>query len=358
MLPAKAFQRARADVFQTSRFEMTRALRPGFACAARMLWGGLATCTKVSEAVLLATRRLRAADVPEAKASAEWLAISVFQTNGKCSRAMIRNNDAQPSLEDLAKYAAMCRDRAKRRTPVQYLVGEWDFHNVILAMRAPVLIPRPETEELVELALDSGANLSADLQGSGGGLRVLDVGCGSGAIIIALLAAQPTWTGIGLDISEAAVKLSRENALSCGVASRCSIVRAGIADWFEDSGKRFDMIVSNPPYIPARDMLNLPAEVAQHEDGRALAGGGEDGLGLAVIRAVLGRASGLLRPGGRVLLEVDPTQPALIEEASVGAVEWAGGLCYIRTVKDMYGLNRFCELEVVGGGLRTANICP
>jgi release factor glutamine methyltransferase len=327
---------------------MARRSKPAFACsAARMLWGDLGTSKKVSEAVKLATAGLRAANVPEAEASAEWLAISIFQAGlGGSSRAMIRRSDTQPSQEELSRFASLCRKRADLRTPVQYLVGSWDFHRVTLAVRAPVLIPRPETEELVELALGTGDTLAA----KDGKLRVLDVGCGSGAIVIALLAARPKWTGVGMDISEDAVALSLENAESCGVTKRCEIVHSDVGDW-RLQGQVFDMLVSNPPYIPAADMTGLPDEVGMHEDYRALAGGGEDGSGMGVVRAVLGRTQDVVRKGGRVLLEVDPTQPSIIETAANDGSDqqrWAGGLSYVRTFKDAYGRDRFCELEVVG----------
>lgn len=366
-----------------------------------MAWGGVSGSRSVSEAVRKATETFRAAGVPEAAASAEWLALSAFRkTNG--GRAMIRHDSSKPREGQLAKFSELCRLRETKRLPVQYLVGEWDFHHVSLLLRKPVLIPRPETEELVELVLAS--DLSAgDQERASGGTRVLDVGCGSGAILAALLVAQPTWYGIGLDISKDAVALAKENMSRLGVEDRCSIEHASIEDWpgielfyplrgvngvvaarrrrksFASSrksslrsrtnfrekqtsrytgeddeygepsigdredfdsfrGRLFDVLVSNPPYIPSEDLMLLAPEVKDHEDMRALAGGSSDGLD--VVRVVLQRAQELVRPGGLVWLEVDPSQPKLIAEAT-----WKG-LTYVDTVQDFSGRARFCKLRV------------
>jgi release factor glutamine methyltransferase len=371
-------------------------------CFATMAWGGVSRAKSVAEAVRKATEAFHAAGVPEPAASAEWLAVSVFRSNGG-GRAMIRHDKSEPRVGQLAKFTQLCRLRETKRMPVQYLVGEWDFHHVSLLLRKPVLIPRPETEELVELVLAS--DLSSDgTERASGGVRVLDVGCGSGAILAALLAAHPTWYGIGLDISEDAVALARENIERVGVKGRCSIEHCSIADWpgielfypfagvdgivsarrrskasaavgqnlpkrspprkklsranarllddedaelleekredFSRFGSRlFDVIVSNPPYILPDEMESLPPEVREHEDVRALAGGGEDGLD--VVRQVLRRAPELVRPGGFVWLEVDPSQPSLISKTN-----W-DGLRYVRTWQDVYGRDRFCQLQLL-----------
>lgn len=371
-------------------------------CFATMAWGGVSGSKSVSEAVRKATETFRGAGVPEAAASAEWLALSAFRKTNS-GRAMIRHDSSKPREGQLAKFSQLCRLRETKRLPVQYLVGEWDFHHVSLLLRKPVLIPRPETEELVEHVLAS--DFPAGDQGrASGGTRVLDVGCGSGAILAALLVAQPTWYGIGLDISEDAVALAKENVGRLGVDDRCSIEHSSIEDWpgielfyplpgvnavvsarrrsksstlgrnpsprsrgnlrqkqtsryageddedgepsigeREDfgsfNGRLFDVIVSNPPYIPSEDLMSLPPEVKDHEDMRALAGGSPDGLD--VIRTVLRRAPELVRPGGLVWLEVDPSQPKLI-----AATPWKG-LTYVETVQDFSGRDRFCKLLVV-----------
>jgi release factor glutamine methyltransferase len=337
--------------------------------APRIPWGDLSRSRCVSEAVVSAARVLRAAKVPEPEASAEWLAIHAFALSNQ-SRATIRRNPKLLNERDINRYTLLCRKRALNRTPVQYLVGSWDFHNITLKLRPPVLIPRPETEELVELVLRGAPKPRPGLH-----YHVLDVGCGSGAILVALLVAHPTWRGIGIDVSEPAIALSMRNARYNRVNGQCGFQLADIASWpgvivqedklgtviarrpitrkLPDSDIRvaaepvqsgaFDVLVSNPPYIPSRDMAQLAPEVAQHEDPGALAGGGRDGMG--VIRKILLRAGELVRPGGRIWLEVDPTQPALIA-LEVETNEELAKLRYVRTTKDMNGRDRFCELEV------------
>ena len=145
-----------------------------------------------------------------------------------------------------ARFSEMCAP--PERVPAQYILGDWDFHALTLAVRPPVLIPRPETEELVELVLGT--------HGAGGAERAatfLDVGCGSGAIGLALLRALPEARCVGVDVSAAAVDLARENAAALGLGA----VRGGAPRRHEhaaESTARVDVVVSNPPYIPAADM--------------------------------------------------------------------------------------------------------
>eukprot|EP00968_Pinguiococcus_pyrenoidosus_P006228 scaffold425_cov373-Pinguiococcus_pyrenoidosus.AAC.8 len=181
--------------------------------------------------------------------------------------------------------------RRMRREPVQYIVGDWDFHMINLRMRAPVLVPRPETEDLVERILE---HLKAqDVKGEA--LQILDIGSGTGAIGLALLKQLPRATCLGVDINDVAVSLSRENAEHVGVSGRYDCALGDITscevEVIEDthnlkggrltlSSSSFDLIVSNPPYIPAKDMSALEPEVASFEDHGALCGG-EDGLDVA-----------------------------------------------------------------------------
>lgn len=223
----------------------------------------------------------------------------------------------------------MCAARADRRTPVQYLVGDWDFHNIILRVRAPTLIPRPETEELVELVLDDDS-LPPDA-------RVLDIGTGSGALLLALLHARSGWRGVGVDVARHALDLSVENANLVGVESRARFVEADAKNLTLsalDCSDQFDVIVSNPPYIPAADMGALEPEVAAHEDLAALCGGAS---GLDVVDDVLGAAPGLLKKGGFVWLEVDTSHPAVLADRKYP------GLAFVKGLDDLYGRPRFCQ---------------
>lgn len=282
---------------------------------------------------------LSAAGVPEPALSAEHL---LARAAGFGSSRAALAAAARAPLEPGAREAfeAMCAARLER-VPVQYILGDWDFHALTLALRPPVLIPRPETEELVELVL--AAHAAADGDSGGGGGSFLDVGCGSGAIGLALLAARPRATCVGIDVSEAAAALAAENAERCGLGARyrAELVPAGVAAYAAPPA--YDAIVSNPPYIPRADMAGLAPEVRAHEDERALCGGDD---GLDVVRQVLEAAPRLLRPDGprAVWLEVDPSHPPLVG-AWVADARPDLGLELVRAVDDLQGLPRFCELR-------------
>lgn len=306
---------------------------PAFAAGA---WLAVTRCRTVASAVRAATALLEQSEVPEPSASAEHLAVACFERVTSRSAARTTASHAPNALE-LERFATLCRERQTKRTPVQYLVGDWDFHNVTLLVRAPVLIPRPETEELVEHVLgDFGSAVTA---------RVLDVGCGSGAIVLAVLAARRAWTGVGLDISKHAAELSRDNAQLLGLTERCDVMHGDIAGDAVDGMRPFDVLVSNPPYIPTADMAGLDAEVAVHEDHGALCGGGD---GLDVVRSILRAAPRLVKQGGSVWLEVDTSHPSKL------ATEEFEGLQYVATHLDLYGHERFCHLRVTRSMENTA----
>lgn len=138
--------------------------------------------------------------------------------------------------------------------PIQYVIREWDFRNLTLEMRPPVFIPRPETEQLVDLVLTELNTNPIE--------EVLELCCGSGAISIALLKENPDITVIAVDKSEEACSLTRDNAKRYGVDSRINIIQMDIneisPEYFD---KKFDVIVSNPPYVPSGDMLHLQPEI-------------------------------------------------------------------------------------------------
>lgn len=257
----------------------------------------------------------------------------------------------------------LCTLRAAQHVPVQYLVGEWDFYGLSLEMKPPTLIPRPETEELVETILKWLRRDVLDVAGKGAGeagLRFLDVGSGTGAIGLALLNELPADAQcVAIDAQESAVQLSRRNAERTALQDRYACFHAQVAEFEvvlgpadvsgtrnrpgvaagvvareacgdpEDStsslenraGRKglasdvqgeFDFIVSNPPYIPRIDMEALPRDVADHEDSVAL-DGGEDGLN--VVRDIVRKCPRLLRRGGprQLWMEVDTSHPEAIQ---------------------------------------------
>lgn len=161
------------------------------------------------------------------------------------------------SAEQLARFEELCECRLLRM-PIQYIIGEWDFRDLTLQMRPPVFIPRPETEELVELVLQQ-----IDVKRP---LRFLEIGSGSGAISLALLRALPKAIGVALDQSEMAVELTQLNAQRHQLDGRLTVRREKVTRQTAEEAtvsteEMMDLIVSNPPYVPNRDLRGLQAEV-------------------------------------------------------------------------------------------------
>lgn len=223
-----------------------------------------------------------------------------------------------PDTLDADAEAAFFTRTARRatRVPLSHILGQRAFHGRDFAVTAAVLDPRPETETLVEQALAAPFS------------TVLDLGTGSGAIIVTLLAERPLATGTGTDLSQAALDVAARNAAAHGVERRCRLIRS---DWFAALGGRFDLIVSNPPYIAAGEMAGLAPELA-HEPRMALT---DEADGLSAYRAITARAPAHLALGGRLIVEIGPTQAA-----PVGALFTAAGLSGVGVARDLDGRAR------------------
>jgi release factor glutamine methyltransferase len=200
--------------------------------------------------------------------------------------------------------------------PVSHILGGRDFYGRWFKVTPDVLDPRPETEILVAQALQRPFT------------RVLDMGVGSGCILVTLLAERPQARGVGIDISPEAVLVAGDNALAHGVADRITLPQS---EWWHDVGSTYDLIVSNPPYIAASEMTALAPEIG-FEPRQALT---DESDGLSAYRAITAGLMDHLRPGGRVLLEVGPTQA----EAVVGLLR-AAGLDSVTTTPDLDGRDR------------------
>jgi release factor glutamine methyltransferase len=205
-----------------------------------------------------------------------------------------------------AAEAARLEDFARRRLagePVARLVGLKEFWGLPLQLSAATLVPRPDTETVVELALEM---LRAG-PGPDRSLRIADIGTGSGAILLALLSELPEACGFGTDISVAALRTASANAVHLGLAGRAAFVAC---DYGAALSARFDLIVSNPPYIRSAEILDLATEVRDHDPHRALDGGAD---GLDAYRALIPQAARLLAPGGALVVEVGHGQSANVE---------------------------------------------
>jgi release factor glutamine methyltransferase len=197
--------------------------------------------------------------------------------------------------------AARLEDFARRRLagePVARVIGAKEFWALPLQLSPATLVPRPDTETVVELALEL---LRAD-GATGRPLRIADLGTGSGAILLALLSELPTATGVGTDISEQALQTAAANAARVGLAPRATFIAC---DYASGLSGLFDLIVSNPPYIRAADIAGLAVEVREYDPHAALDGGAD---GLDAYRALIPQAAGLLAPGALLIVEAGEGQ--------------------------------------------------
>jgi release factor glutamine methyltransferase len=197
--------------------------------------------------------------------------------------------------------SARLEDFARRRLagePVARIVGEREFWGLPLRLSPATLVPRPDTETVVELALEL---LRAD-GATARPLRIADLGTGSGAILLALLSELPTAQGFGTDISEQALQTAAANATRAGLANRATFIAC---DYASGLAGPFDLIVSNPPYIRAADIAGLAVEVRDHDPRAALDGGAD---GFDAYRALIPQAAGLLAPGAALVVEAGEGQ--------------------------------------------------
>jgi release factor glutamine methyltransferase len=202
---------------------------------------------------------------------------------------------AAQQLSDLA--ASRIERLALRRLagePVSRIVGMREFWSLPLSVTPDVLVPRPETETAVALALDLVDRAGPRTRP----LRIADLGTGSGAILLALLSELPGASAIGTDIDERALRVARANARQSGLAARAAFVAC---DFGAALSGPFDLVVSNPPYIASGDIAMLAREVREHDPRRALDGGSD---GLAAYRAIAADARRLVRPGGSLVVEI------------------------------------------------------
>lgn len=259
-----------------------------------------------------AEHRLAAAGLDDPRAEARAIAGAVLPGHARLAMALTGTVDA----DHLAKMNAILDARAARQ-PLSQIIGKRDFWKHEFRVTRDTLDPRPDTETLVEAALKQPWR------------SVLDLGTGTGAILISLLADRPGAMGLGTDISDAALGVARENAARIGVDA--AFTRA---DWFDGVAGRFDLIVSNPPYIALSEMDGLQPEVRDWEPHLALTDGGD---GLSAYRIIAAGAGAHLTPGGQVLVEIGWQQSADVSAifAAVGAET--------RVLRDLGGRDRVIQ---------------
>lgn len=283
---------------------------------------GLKAGVSLQQACEVMTQAFRAAGIGEPQADARILAAHAL----RLTRAQIISH-AERKLDQRELDALTARaTRRLAREPVSRILGAREFWGLNLAIDPSVLDPRPDTETVVEAALDWIATRHLKNEK----LRVLDIGVGSGALLLALLSELPAAIGVATDKSIDALKLARSNAQRLGFAERCTFVACNFTDALRGP---FDLIVSNPPYISSAEIPALAPEVREHDPLLAL-DGGEDGL--AAYRAIASDAPRLLVPRGRLVMELGQGQAE-----NVSALVRAAGLSIETPIqRDLSGINR------------------
>ncbi len=261
----------------------------------------------------------RKAGIDTAELDARLFAEAAFEMD-RLELVNREREDVPPKqLKTLEAFAA----RRLKGEPVVRILGEKEFWGLSFKLNAATLVPRPETELLVERGLEVIGALDRP--------RILDLGTGTGCIPISLLTEYSDVTAVAVDLSAEALEMARFNANRHGVGSRFTTLKGS---WFDplEPGERFDLITSNPPYIESAVISGLMPEVREHDPRLALDGGPD---GLAAYRAIAAEAGLFLKAGGVLLLEIGSSQGHTVSDILVGA-----GFAEVEVVPDLAGLDR------------------
>lgn len=273
------------------------------------------------------TATLSAAGIADARAEARLLLAHV---SGLGTAKLFSYPETEIPAEDASRFYDIVSRRAQR-LPVAHLVGAREFWSMSFKVTPATLVPRPETETLIETALELFAGREAPR-------RIMDLGTGTGCILLALLRVFPEASGVALDVSAAALSVARENAIAHDLDQRASFVRADFAD--APMGP-FDLIVSNPPYIPSADIDGLEVEVRVHDPIGALDGGGD---GLDAYRTIIDGLGARLAEDGLAVFEI-----GIGQGDDVAALAAAADLNLAARRSDLAGTERvlaFCKKGV------------
>jgi len=266
---------------------------------------------------------LRAAGIADPRREARRL---LAHAAGLTDAGLLAARHAPADAAVATRFATLVARRAARE-PLAHLTGAVGFWSLELAVSPATLVPRADSETLVEAVLAARPD-------RGAALRVLDLGTGTGCLLLAVLAEYPAATGIGVDRVPAAAALAAGNAARNGLAGRAAFI-AG--DWAAALAGRFDLVLSNPPYIESRVIPRLMAEVARFEPASALDGGAD---GLDAYRLIAAALPWLLAPGGLAVLELGQGQAA-----GVTALALAAGLEAVGLRADLAGIDRALLLQ-------------
>ncbi len=266
---------------------------------------GLKDGASVSEALQLIAQTFRAAGIDDADADARVLAGHALHLD---RARLISQSDRVLEAREVNAISGLAARRLKRE-PVSRILGRKEFWSLALAITSDVLVPRPETETVVEGALDFVVRNGLRMEK----LRILDIGTGSGALLVALLNELPNATGIGTDISRAALEAAQINVAQFGFESRSSLIACDMAAGVQG---QFDLVVSNPPYIARGEIASLAPEVRDYDPMMALDGGDD---GLTAYRSISADAKRILAQGGRLFVEMGAGQEPAVRELFTNA---------------------------------------
>ncbi|MDF2720365.1 MAG: SAM-dependent methyltransferase [Paenibacillus sp.] len=278
----------------------------------------------IREACLQASSSLRLQGVSDSDTSAEWLMQHVLGVTR--SEMFMRWNEPLP--EELRERWERMLLRRATGEPVQYITGEQEFYGLPFHVTSAVLIPRPETELLVEAIVEAGTQLWP-----GGRPLVADIGSGSGAISVTIAVRRPDWRVTATDISEAALAVARENAERNGVADCMQLYQGDLLEVYIREKLPVDILVSNPPYIESAAIPELQSEVRLFEPSLALDGGSD---GLQFYRRILQQVDELPYPPALIGFEVGAGQAREV----AAWMEQCGHWDSIRMVSDLSGIER------------------
>lgn len=276
----------------------------------------------IRDAIRDAVRRLVAAGVEDARQDT-WLLMGHVRKQGRA--ALMADAFMMLPPSELQRFRSLV-ERRVRREPVAQIIGIKEFWSLDFNIDSHVLCPRPDTECLIEAVLHERASLEKVRPT---GRRMLDLGTGSGCLLIVLLKEWPDAFGLGVDVSGRALAVAKANAEKHGVADRAAWL---CANWGRALDTQFDLIVSNPPYIAMRDAADLAPEVRDHEPKRALFAGAD---GLDAYRTMADDVSRLLAPGGLACLEIGMGQADAVATLFENA-----GLTLIVRRRDLAGIER------------------
>ncbi len=283
---------------------------------------GPSDARSVNQALVQATQTLRAGGIADAAIDARYLLAYALETAR--DRLSLMGPDPMPMAASARLQQALQMRLSGR--PVAKITGQRLFWGRDFIVTDDVLDPRPDTETLIAAALQGPAPE-----------RFLDLGVGSGAIAVTLLAEWPDAQGCASDISAPALAVARRNARRHGVDTRLTLVQS---DWFSELSGQFDLVISNPPYISAAEMADLAPEVRDHDPHLALSPGGD---GLDPYHLIAAQVARFLRPGGQLMVEIGWKQGA-----DVGDIFRNAGLEQVNTLADMEGRDRVISARMPG----------